>query len=1071
MAAHRGNHPAASCVFTIFILLTASFWINNGGLYHEAPLWRHEPPVGLNGPIISTQWTIMSSTIASLSPLNVHRHRVLHPLDSALARSGDIHTNPGPSLPNTTPSSFKQFPRKGLNFLHVNARSILPKLDELRIIAQQTNAAVLCVTETWIDSSVTDNEINIDGYSVLRCDRNRSGGGACMYIRTDLAFNRRNDLNADDNEAVWCDLLLPKSKPILLGVIYRSQIYTDVMTRMDNILNIIPPELETYILGDFNICTLEKSLNSSLTKSYLGRLSGAGFENIINEPTRVTDNTESCLDHILGNNIEKVFQCGVMPTGFSDHFLVYCTRRSVRMPLHSHNRIRIRSMKKYSVESFNNMLSNCDWSTVLNSECVNTAWMNFKTILTNVLNQIAPERDVRIKIRTEPWMTPAILEKIKNRDKIRRKILKGSSDFTYQDFTALRNEVQRDIKNAKASFFKSKLEDSMGNPRKLWEHLKQLGYNNKSKSKGKIVLNINGSLCYDTLSVCNHINTFFTNIASTLVSKLPTSLKEFCTDSVTFKQFYLDKGVMPSEFDLKSVNEDFVLDALSNLDPHKGAGLDGLAPKFLKDGAPQLAPVITHIINLSIVTKTVPDDLKCAKIIPLFKKKSRLDVGNYRPVSILSCMSKILEKCIFTQIDSYLREKQILYNYQSGFRPGFSTETCLIHLTDYIRSQLSEGNYVGMLLLDVQKAFDSVNHDILCSKLESMGINPGWFKSYLSNRQQLVSVDGISSDFQKITCGVPQGSLLGPLLYLCYSNDMVRSVRNKLLLYADDSVILVSDKDPSVVSHELSKDLESCNNWLIDNQLSLHVGKTECILFGSHAKLKRAPDFNIIYNGKVIPSQDCINYLGVTIDQTVSGDKLVDDLVKKVVGRIKFLYRHSSYLNQTLRKNLSAALIQCHLDYCCSAWFAGINTRARHKLQVTQNKIVRFILNLSPRTHIDQFNRNLLRLLNTQDRAKQLRLNHVFNIFNGIGAPYLTHNFIRTTSAHSHRTRSSNFNFIVPRVKGIASKSFYYNAILDWNALPPQIQTIRRKMEFKKAVKKHLADCALKQESEDFIRV
>ena len=143
-----------------------------------------------------------------------------------------------------------------------------------------------------------------------------------------------------------------------------------------------------------------------------------------------------------------------------------------------------------------------------------------------------------------------------------------------------------------------------------------------------------------------------------------------------------------------------------------------------------------------------------------------------------------------------------------------------------------------MLLLDVQKVFDSVNHEILCSKLECMGINPSWFRSYLSNRQQLVSVDGISSEFQKITCGVPQGSLLGPLLYLCYSDDMACSVRNKLLLYADDSVILVSDKDSSVVSHELSKDLESCNHWLIDNQLSLHVGKTECTLFGSHVKLK-----------------------------------------------------------------------------------------------------------------------------------------------------------------------------------------------------------------------------------------
>ena len=142
-------------------------------------------------------------------------------------------------------------------------------------------------------------------------------------------------------------------------------------------------------------------------------------------------------------------------------------------------------------------------------------------------------------------------------------------------------------------------------------------------------------------------------------------------------------------------------------------------------------------------------------------------------------MSKILEKCVYIQIEKYLDEKQLLYQYQSGFCPGFSTETCLIYLTDYVKTEISKGNYVGMLLLDVQKAFDRVNHEILCSKLECMGINPSWFISYLSNRQKLVSVDGISSEFQKITCGVPQGSLLGPLLYLCYSNDMACSVRNK----------------------------------------------------------------------------------------------------------------------------------------------------------------------------------------------------------------------------------------------------------------------------------------------------
>ena len=472
-----------------------------------------------------------------------------------------------------------------------------------------------------------------------------------------------------------------------------------------------------------------------------------------------------------------------------------------------------------------------------------------------------------------------------------------------------------------------------------------------------------------TLSICTHINDFFTNIASELFSLLPLPTNLFGTDSETFRDFYANMGITPNAFKLDRVSEDVILKILSDLDPYKGAGLDGLAPKFLKDGAPQLTPIITHIVNLSLISESVPDDLKSAKIIPLHKKKSRLDVGNYRPISILSCVSKVLERCVYIQIESYLRENQILYDYQSGFRPGYSTETCLIHLTDYIRSELSCGNYVGMLLLDVQKAFDSVNHDILCSKLEFMGINPNWFRSYLSNRQQLVSIDGISSDFQKISCGVPQGSILGPLLYLCYSNDMVSSVRNKLLLYADDSVILVSNKDPQVVARELSKDLNSCNQWLIDNRLSLHVGKTECILFGSHANLDNAKDFKISYNGQVICPKDSISYLGATIDKTLSGDKFVDDLTKKVAGRLKFLYRHSSYLTQKLRKKLCNALLQCHIDYCSSAWYSGIGIRAKQKLQVTQNKMVRFILDLSPRSHIDQSTLNSIKLLNSQDRV------------------------------------------------------------------------------------------------------
>ena len=198
---------------------------------------------------------------------------------------------------------------------------------------------------------------------------------------------------------------------------------------------------------------------------------------------------------------------------------------------------------------------------------------------------------------------------------------------------------------------------------------------------------------------------------------------------------------------------------------------------------------------------------------------------------------------------------------------------------------------------------------------------------------------------------------------------------------------------------------------------------------------------------------------------------MVNSVIKKAIGRLKFLYSYYSYLNQSLRKSLCTALIQCHLDYCCTAWFSSVSTRSRHKLQITQNKIVLFFLNLSPRTHVGQLTRNSVKLLNTLDRVKKIKLNHVYNIFNGSSPPYFTHNFTRSSRSHTHHKKSSSFNFFIPRVRGIASKSFYYNAILDWNALPSHIQTISSKLEFKKAVKKHMAEVALRQESAEFVRV
>jgi hypothetical protein len=472
----------------------------------------------------------------------------------------------------------------------------------------------------------------------------------------------------------------------------------------------------------------------------------------------------------------------------------------------------------------------------------------------------------------------------------------------------------------------------MNQPKKLWNILRNLGYNTKSNSKAKIVLSVNGTLKSDTLSVCNEINNFFTTIAQVLTNKLPVPSNLFSVVSEKFRSYYHGR-VSPGEFSLSEVEIDFIYEELTHLNVDKAVGLDDIAPGFLRDGADKLAPLIAHIVNLSIRSSTVPDDLKHAKVIPLFKKNSRLEVSNYRPISLLSITSKVLEKCVYVQVYDYLTSKNLIYQYQSGFRSGHSMDTCLIYLTDYIRSQLSERKYVGMCLLDVQKAFDSVNHTILCQKLETMGIDYAWFESYLSNRQQLVCIEGNKSDLKEVPCGVPQGSLLGPLLYLCYSNDMVTSVQNKLLLYADDSVIIASDSDPDVVAHSLSKDLKACNDWLIDNQLSLHPGKTELILFGTKRQLSKVDNFHIAFDNHIIKSVDTIKYLGATLDQHLSGEAMVDSIIKKATGRLKFLYRHSQYFNRKLRKDLCSSLIQCHLDYCSTAWFTGLTKK--YQTQIT----------------------------------------------------------------------------------------------------------------------------------------
>ena len=273
-------------------------------------------------------------------------------------------------------------------------------------------------------------------------------------------------------------------------------------------------------------------------------------------------------------------------------------------------------------------------------------------------------------------------------------------------------------------------------------------------------------------------------MASDLVNRLPSISGlfgyEFCLN------FYRRRGIHSPSFTLSPVSRKFIFDQLSSLKKDKSTGLDGISSRFLKDGADAIVNPVLHVINLSITSEVVPIEFKKARVKPLFKKGSRLNVGNFRPVSILPVLSKVLERAVNSQLNDFLHRRNLFFGFQSGFRKGYSTETCLTNMSDYIKSETSKGNFTGMILIDLQKAFDCVDHALLVRKLTAMGVaSTDWFRSYLGNRSQCTQVSNIDSSFLDVTCGVPQGSILGPTLFLCYINDMSEALSCKLSLYAD----------------------------------------------------------------------------------------------------------------------------------------------------------------------------------------------------------------------------------------------------------------------------------------------
>ena len=727
-------------------------------------------------------------------------------------------------------------------------------------------------------------------------------------------------------------------------------------------------------------------------------------------------------------------------------------------------------MKNYSKELFNQKLSEVQFPDYSSFENVNEAYANLSSKLIGVIDSIAPLKQIRLKTNTKPWFDSEVLEKIRIRDKSRKKYKKSGLQIDFDLFKNAQKLAKKITKSKKCDYFKNQLQANIAKPSKLWKVLKSIGVSSSSSETSKVCLKgENNNILFEPKETCNVFKNFYENLAQSLVDKLPPAPNKFNLD--TTKSFYESLNIL-NTFKLQEVNIVSTLKMLKQTNANKAPGIDKLSGIFIKDGADLLAAPITQIINLSISTSAFPDSFKIAKLIALFKKGSKTEPKNYRPISLLPLLSKIFEKVVHIQTEKFLSENNILYKNQSGFRPLHSTESCLTHLNDRILEGCDKGCYTGMILIDLQKAFDTLDHKLLLSKLSLMNFSNetiNWFKSYLCDRTFLVNVESSFSDPADLKCGVPQGSILGPLLFLLYINDLPQAVKDcDVRLYADDTCISYTHKTVKTIEDKLNSDFNTLCDWFVDNKLSIHFGedKTKSILFSPKNLRKRAEPIVIKRHDVTLKQFPTVEYLGCLLDETLSGQEMALKVLKKINGKLRFLYRQEKYLNPRLRRMLCNTLIQPHFDFACSAWYPNLTKGLKNKLQISQNKCIRFCLFLGNREGIRYKHLAKINWLPVVERVHQFIASSVYKFFNKLAPQYMEDVFKKSENMRVTRS-SNNLNLTIPiRRNEYGKNCLSFMGANIWNGIDYNIRNTKTCDTFKHRVKrKYFED--LKTRGED----
>lgn len=814
-----------------------------------------------------------------------------------------------------------------LTICNMNIRSIPKNLQSFRdtiLCNTILDITVLGFTEVRLDPNYV-SLYELPGYIMYNNCRNVHGGGVSIYASSEYDSSIVNHLVKSESyiETVGVELTIGKNKCLFI-CIYRppNGNFQNFLTTMTNILSSLYEKTyhNIFIMGDFNINLLKEY--DTYVLEFTNLMFSFSLYPFITKPTRVTSTSASLIDHIWATHLEGNTGNYIVETDISDHYPILSQFKFdnvKQIPQYIYRR----TITRLSLDKFVSDLALVNWNSILHLTCCEEAYDLFYEEFYELFQKHFPIKKICLSKKNEcsPYITPAL--KISIREKHRLERLYRRWPVTYErTYKQYRNKLTSTLRTAKNKYYKTQLNDNQGNARKQWKTINSILGRASDVCGRKIELN---TPCTDISGMFNEH--FLKN--NLTVNDHDFDFAEYLNNPQNFSMYLNPAKISEVETILKNLKTNT-------------PGYDDISPKILKHSSSVISTPLTHIINLSLKTGTFPDQLKKAKVVPLLKSGDRGDINNYRPISILPAFSKIFEKIISVRLINYVESNNLIIAQQHGFRAQRSTESAILDFVNDVYLCLEQKSYVVGVFIDLSKAFDTLDHKILLHKLENYGIRGvvlKLFHSYLSNRKQSVFCNNAYSPFKEIVNGVPQGSVLGPLLFLLYINDFINvSDKFNFVIYADDTTLLLKDKNLHSLHTNLISELNKVKLWIKFNKLSLNISKTKYMLFQNRSVKNSIPPVTL--NDTVIEHVNYIKFLGITVDDNLNWKRHIDLTCTKLSKVTGVLYRIRHNLTIEAMISIYYTLCYPHLTYCVSVWASTWPTFL-NRLNILQNKVIR----------------------------------------------------------------------------------------------------------------------------------